>query len=232
MYKTYMIVFSKDTNRLNNYNELNKMFNNKINKFNAINTIDNFEKWKNIALLKKYTTIDYINDEVLKNGLGKLGCNLSHQLLLEEIHNLETEKWFLILEDDVGIKSTYENINTFIIKLINNLNKDYPDTKFVQLCIYDNFYASQVKEKHLFEATYQKSFQYGTCAYLIRKDAVEHINKIKPININIDFLYNSLHKEFKSVATFNPYFYCKGSMDSYQRNTKLGSLIWDNKNKN
>ncbi len=46
---------------------------------------------------------------------GKLGCNLSHQLLWEKCLHSNSE-WFLILEDDVLI-----NNNNNIIEIINKI---------------------------------------------------------------------------------------------------------------
>ena len=86
MYSTSMIVFSANKPRLNNFNTINELFNNSINKFEAINTIDNFKYWLDFSLKNSYTTQEYINKHVLREGKGKLGCNLSHQLLLEQIY--------------------------------------------------------------------------------------------------------------------------------------------------
>lgn len=229
-FKTYMIVFSKDNKRFTNYDNINKLFNNSIKKFEAIDTINNFEYWKTYALEKKYTNLNYINNNVLVEGKGKLGCNLSHQILLEYINKNDDNEWFLVLEDDVGIKcEQFQELEYYIDDLINKINIYTKDSKFVQLCIYSQFYAPQCKTKLIFDSTYQKIKQFGTCAYLIHKNAIKYIVKNKTISVNMDFYYNFLHKEFLSLASFNNYFYCKGSTDSRDTNTELGSLIWEHK---
>ena len=245
-YLTYMIVYSKNKPRLKNYNGINTIFNNQIIKFEAINTIDEFEHWKEFAIKNGYTTPHYINHQVLKEGKGKLGCNLSHQLLLQKIYqkykehiasnnslekSINIPKWYLILEDDVGIKKqNYQEINSYLNNLIAQLNDKSPNSKFVQLCIYDNFIAPQFSAPKIFDMTYKKIPQYGTCAYFIHIDAIEFIVKNKCISVNMDFFYNSIDKYLNSLASFNPYFYCKGSNDSNDSRKELGSLIWENKN--
>lgn len=257
VYQTFMIVFEKDEDRFRNWININKIMENNIKKFTAIDCINQYPKWRQFALQNNYCSIEYIRNEVERVGTGKLGCNLSHQLLLESIEKeylqyleylkyLEKNKndfgkisnnldevnkpieWYLILEDDVGIKDTFKNIDNFLKTTIKKLEIESPDSKYIQLCIYDNFFSQQTNAPNIFDTTHTKIPQYGTCAYLIHIDAIRYLNFIKPWDKNIDFIYNSLDKQFKSVATFNPYFYCQGTIDRQDDHTKgLGSLIWN-----
>ena len=49
---------------------------------------------------------------------GKLGCNLSHQMLLEMILRESTSDWNLILEDDVSLdyQRFFKEVDTIIEK--------------------------------------------------------------------------------------------------------------------
>lgn len=240
-FDSYMIVYSKNELRKKNYENINKIFNNNLNYFEAIDTINNFEFWKNYSIKNNYSTEKYINTEVKNNGKGKLGCNLSHLLLLQQIfekyqinnkNNLNTVKWFLILEDDVGINPK-KNVSLFLNNLIKNLDKYLKVSKYIQLCIYPQFLINQTKTPKLLTIEDGEGFikipQYGTCAYLIHIDAIEKMINIKPWDVNIDFLFNKCDKIFNSIAVLNHIFTCKGSCDSQDKNNEFGSLIWDNK---
>lgn len=239
LYKCFMIVYEKDNNRNNNYISINKQLGQLITKYTAIDTINDYDKWVNYALKYNYTTTTYIENS--KNeGKGKLGCNLSHQLLFRDIMNRESKEeyntqdtnWFLVMEDDIGIKKniTPVKFDRFMKRLIYDLEEYSPKTKFVQLCIYNQFLAKQCSAPKLSKVkdTFYKIPQYGTCAYLIHRDAINHINNSKPLQNNIDFYYNSTHNIFNSAATPNHIFYCRGSMDSQDKNSEFGSLIWEN----
>lgn len=235
MYKTFMIVFSKNEDRLNNYKRLNEKFNNQINYFEAIDCVNSYQEWKEYALQNNYSTQEYIDKEVEPISRGKLGCNLSHQLLFRQIieeYDDTKPKWYLILEDDVDIKTKdFDDVNNYLEKLINNIELLSSNTNYVQLCIYDEFFCNQTKTEKVFENTHKKIFQYGTCAYLININAIKYIDYIKPLNLNIDYVYNSFDKEFNSLASFNRFFKSLGTENSTDKrnNRKLGSIIWNSK---
>ena len=99
-YNSHMIVYEKDKNRRDNYIKIQKITN--CRKFSAIDTINEYEKYVKFALENNYTDQTFINK--FSNIKGKLGCNLSHQLLLKEILINSSTEWNLILEDDVVLK--------------------------------------------------------------------------------------------------------------------------------
>jgi len=260
-YKSFLIVFEKSQIRIKNFEKIKRQLENNLEKFKAVDCINEYPKWREFALNNGYCSLEYINREVERVSTGKLGCNLSHQVLLENIFkkygNLNDEtnakikdvnsnknpKWFLILEDDVGVRGTYLEINNFLETLIrdiekenckiNNLEKtgkleEQHKIQYVQLCIYNQFFAHQVKSTKLFGDTFKKIQQFGTCVYLIHIDAIEYLCKMRPWTQNIDFIYNSLDRQFNSVATFNPHFYCQGTTDAMDKgNQEYGSLIWN-----
>ena len=254
-YQSYMIVFSKDKKRKDNFDKINNILK-KLIYFEAIDSINYYQQWKTFSLKHNYASEKYLNREVENNRLGflkgKLGCNLSHQLLLEHISNnyyenlknkdnkdnQKNDKWHLILEDDLFISDKYtpEEIDLFLKILINKINIISPKTMYIQLCVYPQFEINQNKTETIgsFEVNNQefkikkKLPQYGTCAYLINKLAIKYLtDAVRPWEKNIDFLYNSLDQSFNSLAIVNPYFQCGGSVDAKDnRDTEFGSLIW------
>ena len=249
-YQSYMIVFSKDKKRKDNFDKINNILK-KLIYFEAIDSINYYQQWKTFSLKHNYASEKYLNQEVENNRLGflkgKLGCNLSHQLLLEHIsnnyyenlkNNKQNNKWHLILEDDLFISDKYtsEEIDLFLKILINKINIISPKTMYIQLCVYPQFQVNQNKTETIgsFEVNNQefkikkKLPQYGTCAYLINKLAIKYLtDAVRPWEKNIDFLYNSLDQSFNSLAIVNPYFQCGGSVDAKDnRDTEFGSLIW------
>lgn len=249
-YQSYMIVFSKDKKRKDNFDKINNILK-KLIYFEAIDSINYYQQWKTFSLKHNYASEKYLNQEVENNRLGflkgKLGCNLSHQLLLEHIsnnyyenlkNNKQNNKWHLILEDDLFISDKYssEEIDLFLKILINKINIISPKTMYIQLCVYPQFEINQNKTETIgsFEVNNQefkikkKLPQYGTCAYLINKLAIKYLtDAVRPWEKNIDFLYNSLDQSFNSLAIVNPYFQCGGSVDAKDnRDTEFGSLIW------
>lgn len=238
-FTSHMITINNDK-RLKNYETQSANLPN-LEKWDATNTIENsnYFYWKEYALTNNYTTSQYINEiENSKFGFlkGKLGCNLSHQFLLEYLSK-QTEPWHLVCEDDLIINSSTKSESiTFLNELISNIPKQ---SHFVQLCIYPQFKNKQESAKTIsaFEANnavfkiQDKIQQFGTCAYLISHQACKYMACRKPWVQNIDFLYNSLDNDFKSVAVVNPYFQCAGSTDKFdnnQNNNQFGSLIWNN----
>ncbi len=241
-----MIVFEKDETRNNNYTHIMNIMGKHIFKFPAIDTINNYDYWKSFALDNKYTTQKYI-DEICDDNKGKLGCNLSHQLLLNYIYENHKphmdsikgkeigQQWHMIMEDDVGIKGDIwtEEFEEQINKLLAaNLN-----TKYIQMCIYDNFIIPQSVKAKVYSDTkmivYPRIPQFGTCCYLIHIDMIKYIVEQKTIGDNIDFYYNTIGGMFEATACMNNYFISRGYEDrSDARNDKkkFGSLIWNVKN--
>ena len=218
-FNIWMIVYEKDSKRVENYKNICLQV--KCNKFSAIDSINNFEKYSKVGLDNNYTTIKYLNE--VKNLPGKLGCNLSHQMLLEEIVKNSTTDWNLILEDDVNLNNyDEEKINKILHKA--NLN----GSKYIQLYTNNIFLEDQKKEKKIDENLYQMVEQLGTVAYFINKSAINIFKKSHPIEQNIDLKFNQMIKELKSLCWINDIFINKGNFEE-QDNSQFGSLIWTNK---
>lgn len=238
VFEPYLIVYKKSKIRFYNYLYLNEIiFKKKLNRFDAIDTINDYMRWRMWALDNNMVSNEYIiqNCDFKK---GKLGCNLSHQLLLMNIEydygDNNQVKWFLIMEDDIGIEvGNFVDINNFVEDVIVNVEKHSKKTKYIQMCIYNQFIEEQKKAKCICSTgnydLRKKINQYGTCCYLIHIDAVRYLNQLRPWNVNIDFLYNQLDNNFQSIACVNNVFYSRGiehKFDNREEKKAFSSLIW------
>ena len=214
-----MIVFEKDK-RLNNYNKMNEIIN--CTKFSAINSVDYFEKYTKIALEKSYTSKIYINE--IKALPGKLGCNLSHQMLLEDVLKNSSTEWNLILEDDVSI-------NNLDLDEIGNIltHSNFNKSNYIQLVTNKKFLDKQKKEKEIYKNLFPMVNQWHTTAYFINKNGIQILIDRYPINKNIDLQFNYLIKDLNSVCWINNMFSNEGDASGSDNKSEFGSIIWKNR---
>lgn len=219
-FNIYMIVYEKDTKRMENYKNINSQIG--CNKFSAIDSINNFKEYSKLAIDKNYTNHEFLME--IKRIPGKLGCNLSHQILLEDILQNSSTYWNLILEDDVHLNNfNSEDINNILTKA--NLN----DSKYIQLYTNDKFLKNQKKSKIIDTNLYTMIYQWHTTAYFINKSGIEIVKSSYPIIKQIDLHFNSLIKELNSLCWINDIFCNKGAKHSNDNNSFFGSLIHENK---
>lgn len=218
-FEIWMVVYEKDSNRLENFYYINSLI--KCKKFSAIDTINNNKFYSELAIKKNYTTNKYLNSKEVKMYPGKLGCNLSHQILLDNILNVNSfNNWYLILEDDVYIKKwNIDEINN-ILKIADDNNSDY-----IQLYTHPKFLSKQNLQKKIYSGLYKMISQYGTLAYFINKRGIKKVLEQFPINKNIDEFYSSKIKDLNSLCWINNIFESEGNLDPHIKK-KLGSLIW------
>lgn len=223
-FKTWMIVFEKDNKRLENFNLINSLI--QCNKFSAIDSINNYKFYSDFALQKNYTTKEYINHREVKLYKGKIGCNLSHQMLLEQILNKNLlEDWYLILEDDITIKNLDFNMINNILQKADDNNSDY-----IQLFTHPKFLSKQKSQESIYTNLYKMIPQYHTTAYFINKKGIKKVLEEFPIILHIDKFYNSIIKKLNSLCWINDIFINEGSLDNSikekQNKKKFGSLIY------
>lgn len=222
-FTSWMIVYNPCPNRVANYEELNSSLS--TIKFDAIDTIHQFKKWTDYSIENNYNTSEYINS--INKIPGKLGCNLSHQLLLEKIDDTSSTDWNLVLEDDTVIN----NIPLFLKDVESILiASNTAEAKYIQLYTHPIFIERQQLRVKIIDNLYEMTHQWGTCAYFIHKDAIPKMREIYPIQRNIDFVYNSMISNLKSVCWLNKYINTIGSVDSHDTHSSLGSIIIDNYN--
>ena len=138
-FNVWMIVYSPNKKRVNNFNFINKSIH--ANYFPAIDSISHFKIYSDFAIHKNYCTTSY--RDKFKYRPGKLGCNLSHQLLLDTVYETSDTEWNLILEDDVHI-----DINIFmkdVQRVLQQANEK--NCSYIQLYIHPKFIDIQTKQK-------------------------------------------------------------------------------------
>ena len=218
-FTTWMIVYTPSENRVANYNHLNKIH--PTNQFVAIDAVSNFKKYSDFAIDNNYNTHEYIKK--IRKHPGKLGCNLSHQLLVEEIAEKSLTDWNLVLEDDTLI-----HIPMFLndVQPMLHAATKY-GSKYIQLYTHSLYRTEQSKRAKVGENLYKMMGQWGTCAYFIHKDAIPKMRGAYPANVHIDHFYSSLISQLKSVCWLTPYVKTIGEADGYTRDTipNMGSII-------
>lgn len=181
-------------------------------------------EYEKFALDENYTTYEYLSE--VKRFPGKLGCNLSHQLLLEKVLKESTTDWNLILEDDIDISNyDLEAVSTILAEADNN------KSNYIQLFTNNKFLITQKKSRMIFKNLYEMIPQYHISAYFINKKGIQILVDSYPIAKNIDFQYNFLIDKLNSLCWINNIFYCMGSKDSSMKDGEFGSLIWENRKK-
>tara|TARA_Y100000780_G_C13646378_1_gene402667 strand:+ start:509 stop:1375 length:867 start_codon:yes stop_codon:yes gene_type:complete len=230
-FEPFMITYYKNYKRLQNFYSINKLFDHTLNMYEAYDTKLYFDKYKYHYKYSSYHFIDHC-----KNIKGKLGCNLSHQTLLESIsnNNFFNKNWFLILEDDITILT--ENINYEINNIINKVEKFNIDTDYISLWSNDkhqtdlnnSFKNIQLhKTNKIIDNFYNLTFQWGAVAYLISKNGISSIINKYPIDQYIDIFYMNNINTLKSTYYHNDFITTDGAYDSKHNTSKFGSIIWD-----
>jgi len=215
-FTSWMIVYTPDENRVNNFNHINQSI--RTNLFVAIDSVSNFKHFSEFSINKSYNTPEYVKS--IQKKPGKLGCNLSHQLLLQEIADKSTTDWNLVLEDDTAIFSP------LFLKDVDYILKgaDSCKSKYIQLYTHPRFVDAQRKYNQIGDNLYNMKRQWGTCAYFIHKDAIPIITNIYPLERNIDFIYSSLINELRSLCWLSDYVKTLGALDSFDKNSQFKSI--------
>ena len=219
-FNVWMIVYSPNKKRVNNFNFINKSIH--ANYFPAIDSISHFKIYSDFAIHKNYCTTSY--RDKFKSRPGKLGCNLSHQLLLDTIYETSDTEWNLILEDDVHI-----DIDIFmkdVQRVLQQANEK--NCSYIQLYIHPKFIDIQTKQKEkVGENLYEMCFQWGTVAYFIKKQSIQEFIMQYPLSENIDVEYNNMIHKWNSLCWVNSGINTHGSLDNKDNNSKFGSLIYE-----
>ena len=215
-FTSWMIVYTPDTNRVNNFNHISKSIHTNI--FIAIDSVSDFKKYSEFSINKSYNTPEYVKS--IQKNPGKLGCNLSHQLLLQEIAKNSTTDWNLVLEDDTAIFSPlFLKDVEYILQGANSC-----ESKYIQLYTHPRFVDAQRKYNQIGDNLYNMKRQWGTCAYFIHKDAIPIITNTYPLERNIDFVYSSLINELQSLCWLSPCVRTLGALDSDDKTSQFSSI--------
>jgi GR25 family glycosyltransferase involved in LPS biosynthesis len=219
LFTPYIIVYSKDQSRYENYLKVKNTISN-LKYYEAVDTItdENWNKWKTESIKQDLTNNDYIRS--IGNHRGKLGCNLSHQLLLKQFVESGSTDWLLVMEDDITLTNyTQEKINS-IVKVANSNN-----SKFIQLYTHPGFNQTQYSDKFLVDndtQLYKMIPQWGTVAYLIHVEAISNIIHSFPVATNMDYQYNRNIGNFNSLCLKERIFFTAGTIDGDTPNSEIG----------
>lgn len=221
LFETWMIVYCNNLHRVEYYNKINKQMT--TNFFPAIDCINRYDTYADLALDKNYCTIFY--KKLCDSKTGKLGCNLSHQMLLEMIQNNSDKEWNLVLEDDVTIDVDFFMRDVNEILQCANSN----DSLFIQLYTHPKFIPLQSNARKIHKDLYKMTFQWGTCAYLIHKKAITQFIQSFPLSDNIDLEFGKNIKKWNSLCWLHNGIKTEGAIDQNDTVSKLGSIIYQNK---
>jgi glycosyl transferase family 25 len=222
LFETYVILLEKDIKRVDLF-EFNKKNFNFINKFSALNSKDNYNDACNINKINNFNKDIIVNDKLK----GKLGCNLSHQLLWEKCLYSNCN-WFLILEDDVLINNNNNNIIEIINKIIEYSNINNND--FIQLDIRKHHLNAQCKFDMLeINNLFKMKPQCGLGSYLLNKKCINYFKTFYPFEYYIDVYTNDLNhiNNLNSLCYVNNIFINLGKHREIDNNSKLGSNIYE-----
>lgn len=113
---------------------------------------------------------------------GEIGCTLSHRNCYLKLLDSD-EKFALILEDDVCFLYP-EDVETTLNNILNVYNDDKP--YFITLAMHFMYYPK--KYHKLGKYTMYKIYNaFGTCAYLINRQAAVRLLSVPPFTVADDF---------------------------------------------
>lgn len=234
--KAYMITYMKSKERVENFKLAKTLSDGNLNLFEAVDGLENYESLCEFDRKHHFHT-DFYKDK-WKNMPGKLGCNLSYSVLFSKILKEDLkENWFLILEDDAGVKKGFIEEAELIAEKADSIG-----THFVRLHVgegkgfwpedtgYWNFSKSQqFNEAFLVGHNFYKMIpQWYTTAQLINKEGIRRLLEVRPWNENIDLLLNSFSHLIFATAYPSESFFSKGSCGVKDDQSEMGSVIYEN----
>lgn len=239
-FKSYMITFTKDENRLINFNRAKSKLHN-LQLFDAVNTIDHYSHFESIDRKNNYHTDQYLDKwEWLP---GKLGCNLSYVKLLKDYYRdyhfyPNSPPWVLVVEDDVeiaredagaifcSILSKASDLSIDFVKFFITTGKENIDGKIVEFSPELQFDPS----RHISDGFYKLIPSWGTVAQAFHINSVSKILEQLPWNDHIDqILMRPPVFDSLNGAAYKQDFlsYC-GAKSLEDSDSEFGSLIFSN----
>lgn len=213
-----MVVYKPSKQRLNNYYEISKIIND-LKLYPARDSLNNYEYFKQYGFDNNYHTKEYVKE--YESYKGKIGCNISHIELLKDFLNWNTD-WLLVIEDDVSLSGYTDKWIEDIIKIANANGSNY-----VHLYTNPKYYEEQKRITPIAPNIYPMIYQWGTVAYLINKNGVKTILNYLPYSKNFDIILSLHISELKSLCCLNTVINTEGSVNSVDRTSKFGSLVWN-----
>lgn len=223
LFDVYMFVYEKHNKRLANYESVKQKIP-YIKKLSSFDSINEQQNSININSIFNFNTENIINDKLK----GKLGCNLSQQILW--LNHLKSDKeWLLILEDDTDINinniNEFNNLLNMLIDFANNNNNH-----FIQLETRNHHLPGQLEQdKTIIPNLYKMKPQCGMSAYLINKTAIKHFFSFLPWNKYIDVYTSDINNinKLNSLCYINNIFKTLGAQRQIDTKSQLGSIIYN-----
>jgi hypothetical protein len=212
-----MIVFERSKRRKDNFEFVRSNIIPDVLLFPAADTINEYEKYKRMSDEMKCHTSFYMNK--WKSG-GKLGCNMSHILLLQHLQTLPSD-WFLVLEDDILFQEYDKKTVESLIEIANKNQSHY-----VHLYTNPEFLEKQKRAKQVAPDVYTMIPQWHTLAFLIDKKGIEITLSKLPYNNHIDHIYSDNIRTLNAICYLNTMFRNGGSDTCGDKSSTFGSLIY------
>lgn len=214
-----MIVYEADARRIQNYMQNQEKFRN-LEKFSAIDTksYENFINVSKQAVYNKHVCESFIANCISTGMYGALGCMLSHIYAWNRCDN-----WLLVLEDDVNVES--EDIDELISTLITEAEEN--DSNFIQLFCNPHFYDEQKKQSQVSQNLYKMIPQWHLCSYLINRKGVDTLKNFMPCPLAVDNFLMKYLNHLNASAYLGSEFVNLGAMNSYDKTSPMGSLLYN-----
>jgi len=209
-YDYYVIHLCKDTNRINNVNNLSKKIGSDINIFKGIDA-STFNSTDYSSIINNYSNNLKINMNPLYPGV--IGCYLSHYLLYKQLESSNLD-YAIILEDDSKI--LVDNINEKIDSYLNmNLTFDFLFLGYNPT--HGNHYTNEL---HYINNQFKI---WGFHGYIINIKSIPKIlehNKIIKYEIDIQ-IFEQIKKNIFTAYFVNPKLINQYEFKSLIRSTKF-----------
>jgi len=223
--KCNMIVYTKSKERVENFNKTKEILK-ELEMFDAIDGINMYEHYKKYALSNNYVTQYFIDDCEGKRDnfpkLGIMGCLLSHLTLLKDFVENSDKEWLFVMEDDATLDNFHPKIFDY---LIDNLTKQ--KSNFLQMFVNPRFIEKQLNEKKYNHGLYRMIHQWGLVSYMINKEGAKLVLSKMPYKQAIDMEVISNIDELNAIAFVNNIIKYRGALGSHDKNSELGSLLWN-----
>ena len=209
-----MIVFESCKDRVQNYME-NRARNPQLEYFKAIDGRE-VSRCRDLNTVHNLNTRQFMRDRVKQPG--KVGCNLSHQLLWKQCwHRRPDSQWFVIYEDDIVFTTTYSRSE--IVKVA--AKAENMGSHFVRLeRSRPKYIGTQLRDGYaLTDGFYQLACQTGFAAYMLDHIGLSHMIGLCPMEKPEDMYFDTLQ-------CLNPLYYHNDmfTMDGANDATDAGRL--------
>jgi len=195
----WMIVQSNNSKYIDNFNTINQQV--QLRYFPAIQSTEHYQIYSDFAVHKNYFCSSYMQQ--FEGKETRLGDNLSHMLLFNEILEKSTSDWNLVLDGSVTLQvdrflKDYEDILTIA---------DENNCLFIQLYMHTKFFNMNKTHQYLDQKLYNLSIQTDNKAFLIHKKGIAQFIDKYPLRRNVNEQLGEMIPSLKSLYWKNDFFH-------------------------